>query len=127
MGDGNFLMATGRPKNCIGNAPTAALAYSGYGSAYFFCKGIATPRGTQGELPADIRLDMNLSYKPEAAKGFGVKLDIFNLFNRQSAQTIEERYNNAGGATTVRSLYAGVLSYTSPRSAKLTATYDYKF
>ena len=124
---GNFLMATGRPKNCIGNAPTAALAYSGYGSAYFFCKGIATPRGTQGDLPADIRLDMNLSYKPEAAKGFGVKLDIFNLFNRQSAQTIEERYNNAGGATTVRSLYAGVLSYTSPRSAKLTATYDYKF
>jgi hypothetical protein len=124
---GNVLLATGRPKNCIGNAPTAAMAYSGYGSAYFFCNGVDSPRGSMGNLPPDIRMDLNVSYKPEALKGFGFKLDIFNLFNRQSIEVIEERYNTPGGAATVWTRYGAVESYTAPRSMKITASYDYKF
>lgn len=124
---GNLLLASGRPKNCIGNAINADMGYSGYGSAYFFCNGLPSPRGTGGNLPADIRFDLNVSYKPEFLKGFGVKLDIFNLFNRQSIQTIEERYNTPGGASTVWTRYGTVESYASPRRAKITATYDAKF
>jgi len=136
---GNLLMASGRPKNCIGNAPVSSNAtndfflngaitnYSGYGSAYFFCNGVASPRGSAGNLPADMRLDLNVSYKPDFFKGFGVKLDIFNVFNRQVAQTIEERYNAAGGSSSVRTTYGAVEQYSAPRSMKITLAYDHKF
>ena len=133
---GNMLIASGRPKNCIGNAPSTTgdyfgtpsqvTNYSGYGSAYFFCNGVATPRGSQGSLPTDFRVDMNFSYKPAALKGFGFKLDVFNLFNRQAVEVIDERMYNRN-VTTIRSLYSSVVSYTAPRSMKLTASYDYKF
>lgn len=138
----NFLLASGRPKNCIGNAPDPVPAnldpaapfappvvtnYSGYGSAYFFCNGVASPRGSGGNLPADMRLDLNAVYKPAALPGFAVKLDIFNAFNRQSIETIEERFNTPGGASSVWTRYATVESYTTPRSVKITASYDYKF
>jgi hypothetical protein len=73
-----------------------------------------------------MRVDMNVSYKPEFLKGFGFKLDIFNLFNRQSIETIEERMYNTN-ATSIRSTYTSVQSYTAPRSMKFTASYDYKF
>jgi hypothetical protein len=133
---GNFLAASGRPKNCIGNAPSTTgdlftngnvTNYSGYGSAYFFCDGVATPRGSLGNLPWDIRLDLNFSYRPDYLKGVGVKFDIFNVLNRQVAQTVLERYNNPLGATTIRNDYMTIDSYTAPRSMKLTLTYDHKF
>jgi hypothetical protein len=135
---GNLLAATGRPKNCIGNAPVAVNAgdyfgspsqvtnYSGYGSSYFFCNGVASPRGSLGNLPTDIRVDMNFIYKPESIKGLAFKVDIFNLFNTQVAESINEsRYNN--NATTTRNAYSSVLSYSTPRNVKLSASYDYKF
>ncbi len=132
---GNMLAASGRPKNCIGNAPSTTgdfftngnvTNYSGYGSAYFFCDGVASPRGSAGRLPWDVRVDMNFSYKPAALKGFGFKLDVFNLFNNQVIETIEERKYNRN-VTTIRTTYNSVQSYTAPRSMKLTASYDYKF
>ena len=101
--------------------------YSGYGSAYFFCNGVASPRGSAGNLPADMRLDFNLSYRPAAFKGFQLKMDVFNAFNRQSIETIEERYNTPGGASTVWSRYRHVESYSAPRSVKVSASFDYKF
>ena len=70
---------------------------------------------------------MNVTYKPEAIKGFSLKLDIFNFFNRQSIEVIEERYNTPGGAASVWTRYGTVESYTAPRSMKFTASYDYKF
>lgn len=136
---GNFLYATGRPKNCIGNAPDPSAPTtpyvpgstitnaSGYNSAYFFCNGVASPRGTNGNLPADMRLDLNFNYRPAAFKGFQLKVDVFNAFNRQSIETIEERYNTPGGASTVWSRYGHVESYSAPRSVKLSASFDYKF
>lgn len=134
---GNFLWASGRPRSCIGNAPSTTgdffdnpqsiTNYSGYGSAYFFCNGVASPRGSLGELDPSMRLDMNVTYKPAALKGFALKLDVFNLFNRQSIETVEERFNTPGGAATVWTRYGHVESYSTPRSFKLTASYDYKF
>jgi outer membrane receptor protein involved in Fe transport len=140
---GNFLYASGRPKNCIGNAPDQppvggdpeapyvpggpVTNYSGYGSAYFFCNGVASTRGSNGNLPADMRLDLNFNYSPAAFKGFKVQVDVFNAFNRQSIETIEERYNTPGGASTVWSRYRTVESYTAPRSVKLSASFNYKF
>ena len=136
---GNLLMASGRPKNCIGNAPvTTPLVtpfipgvspvtnYSGYGSAYFFCDGVAAPRGSFGTLPPDIRMDLNFQFKPESFKGLGLKMDIFNVFNTQTIETIEERKYNRN-LTTVLTSYNAVQSYSAPRSVRFTASYDYKF
>ena len=73
-----------------------------------------------------MKLDLNFIYKPGFAKGLSLKMDIFNVFNNQSVEAIEERMY-ARGSSTVQSTYSQVQSYTAPRSVKLTASYDYKF
>ena len=128
----NVALASGRPRNCIGNAPdavgstnpNAVTNYSGYGSAYFYCGGVATPRGSQGELPYTAKLDLNVAYQPSKLKGLTLKLDVFNVLNRQSIEVIEERFNSG---TALRALYSTPLSYTAPRAARISAYYDYKF
>lgn len=135
----NLLLASGRPKNCIGGAPsTPALTtpfvpgvspvtnYSAYGSAYFFCNGVASPRGSAGNLPADMRLDLNVAFRPESIPGLQAKIDIFNVFNRQSIEVIEERFQN-GNTTNRFSRYGHVESYSAPKSVKLSVSYDKKF
>ena len=59
-------------------------------------------------------------------KDLAFKLDVFNVFNRQAPQNLEERYN-VGSTTAIASTYGSVISYTSPRSMKLTAEYNHKF
>jgi hypothetical protein len=88
---------------------------------------VASPRGSAGNLPPDVRLDFNFNYRPAAFKGFQLKVDVFNAFNRQSIETIEERYNAPGGSAAVWSRYGHVESYSAPRSVKLSASFDYKF
>lgn len=143
---GTLVLSSGRPKNCIGNAPVPVAQdsdgnpiqtpygpgspvtnYSGYGSAYFFCNGQASTRGTAGKLPTEFNFDTSLVYAPEYVKGLRLRVDIFNLFNRQVAEVVEERYNSPGGASTVWNRYNTVESYSAPRSVKFTAAYDIKF
>ena len=125
---GNFLAASGRPKNCIGRLPTsyytALNPATDYGSEFFFCNGQPSPRGSLGRQPWDVRLDLNVAYSPTFLKGLVVKADVFNVTNRQVAQNMTETYYS--GAT-VNPLYGGILSYTAPRSVRLTAEYSYKF
>lgn len=125
---GNLLVASGRPKNCIGNLPQsyydANNDATGYGSEFFFCNDKATPRGTLGRMPWDTRLDLNLAYSPRLLKGLILRADVFNVFNRQIGQNQTESYNTG---KSVNALYGNVISYTSPRSVKLTAEYSYKF
>ncbi len=128
---GNFLAASGRPINCLGNAPATFQGkpfdpQMGYGSAYHFCNDRFSPRGAGGKLPWDIKLDMNLVYRPAAVKGLALKIDVFNVFNKQTAQTIDETFNTAG-ATSVSPTYNRIISLTAPRSTRLTAEYNYKF
>ncbi|WP_402720327.1 TonB-dependent receptor plug domain-containing protein [Janthinobacterium rivuli] len=120
---GNFLAATGRPKNCLGNNEEVDGDF-GYQSAYHMCNGVPSPRGALGKLPADIRLDANVAFKPAQVKGLVFKVDVFNVFNRQAVQTIDETYNSG---TNVSPTYNRAISYTAPRSMRLTAEYNHKF
>ncbi len=128
---GNFLAASGRPKNCLGNFdPTVAQlanAYDlGYGSSFHVCNGQFSPRGTDGNLPWDVSVDANIAYAPAVVKGLVFKMDVLNLFNRQVAQTIDEQRNVAGNGTVIQSpTYGRVISYTTPRVFRFTA--EYKF
>jgi hypothetical protein len=145
---GALVLSSGRPKNCLGNPPdpialqqngdyvtdpyvpgvSPVSDYGGYASnAYFFCDGKAVRRGTAGTLPAEFALDLNAVYAPSWAPGLKFKLDVFNALNRQVAESVEERKNNNGGATTIRTTYNTVLAYSAPRSGKITVSYDKKF
>jgi hypothetical protein len=139
---GRMVYASGRPKNCIGNAPTAAANsnpyveggvvndYAGYGSAYFYCNGQPTPRGSRGRLPSEFTTDFQLKYTPSYVPGLKLQADIFNVFNRQVAEVIEERYNTGAGVgaqATIRNTYSSVQSYGAPRFVRFTVAYDKKF
>lgn len=136
---GNMTFASGRPRNCIGNAPTSAANsdpfvqggvvnnYAGYGSAYFFCRGVAAPRGSLGRLSAEFNVDLGLKYSPQWMPGLSLKADFFNVFDRQVGEVIEERFNAAGGSSLVRNTYGAIVGYSAPRSAKFTIAYDKKF
>ena len=128
MVGGNLLWASGRPRSCIGSyAGTNPNGDPGYGSATHYCNGVPSPRGSLGQLPNDTRLDMNFVYKPNTVKGLALKVDIFNVFNQQLAQAVDEVYNTGGPGTPVSSTYERVLSYTPARAIKLSMSYDYKF
>ena len=120
---GNALFATGRPINCIGNDDSVD-EHVNYGSSYRMCNGKPVPRGTAGKLPNDVRLDLNVAYKPAFLQGLMLKADVFNVANRRVAQTVDEVYNTNAN---VSSTYGRVISYTPPRYVRLSAEYNYKF
>ncbi|NDI85350.1 TonB-dependent receptor plug domain-containing protein [Undibacterium sp. B2R-29] len=126
----NLLLASGRPRSCVSRAADPAF---GINPAYtvHYCFGatktanVPSPRGTVGNLEWDRQLDLNLTYKPQFLKGLALKVDVFNVFNAQTVQKVSEEYMNRAG--TISSTYERVISYSSPRFAKLTAEYNYKF
>ncbi|MBY0573869.1 MAG: TonB-dependent receptor, partial [Undibacterium sp.] len=96
----NLQLASGRPRNCMGSLPEyAGEDAGGYaGSNFFFCNvdkqgnfidvGTVSPRGSAGRLPWTSQVDMNFSYQPVAIKGLNLKLDVFNLFDSHTINTI---------------------------------------
>ncbi|WP_395406153.1 carboxypeptidase regulatory-like domain-containing protein [Pseudoduganella sp. UC29_106] len=121
---GNFLAAAGRPRSCFGWNP-ATPGEVDYGSVYFYCDK-PVQRGTVGNLPWDIRLDLNVAYRPNFIKGLAFKMDVFNVANKQTAQTIDETYN-VGSSTDISPTYGRVISYTAPRAVKFTVEYNHRF
>ncbi len=126
---GNLLIASGRPRSCIGSAANPGDSPN-YANQTFWCGGasraenVLTPRGTVGNLPWTHRLDLNVAYKPRFVEGLEVRLDVFNVFNRQPVQNVTEAYNNG---TAVNSLYGTPLSLSAPRSGRVSVMYDRKF
>ena len=134
---GNGLISSGEPITCLGNYPAPFVAndpgFPDYGSAYHYCNNNRTstqpsPPGAAGRLPWDIRFDMDIIYKPQQVKGLAVKLDVFNVFNKQTVQQIDQQYNNADYSISPTYGTPGpFIGYTSPRSAKFTVEYNHRF
>ena len=121
---GNVLLAAGRPINCLGAyAGSNPTGDQGYGSSYHYCDGKPSPRGTYGHLSWDTRFDMNVVYRPATVKGLTLRMDVFNLLNRQVAQNVDETYLDGDA---VSPTFGRTLSYTAPRSVKFTLSYDFK-
>ena len=126
---GNLLAASGRPKSCVGRFLFDGTTPN-YSNGPHYCGGVTvpanvlTPRGTLGNMPWDTRLDMNVVYRPASLGGLSLKADLFNVFNRQTAQNQEERWNNGNQP---RSTFGRILSTTTARYARLTAEYIHKF
>jgi len=132
---GNFLAASGQPITCLGTYPLALQTdgFSDYGAAYHYCfgpngKNLPSPQGAGGRLPWDIRLDASLSYAPALVKGLAVKVDVFNVFNKQTVQQIDQQYNQDDGSRSPTYGTPGaLLGYTAPRSVKFTVEYNHVF
>ena len=130
---GNLAASSGRPRNCLGNyggnSPDGDVG--GYGSVYFYCSfdggvtQVAAPRASQGRLPWNITFDANVTYQPFWAKGLKMRIDVFNLFNRQSALARLETHEASQDPSTVLTNYGSVVAYSAPRYVRFTAQYDF--
>lgn len=115
---GTFLAHSGRPENCLGyyNGPSNSdPLFPNYGRYYHYCDGQPSPRGSYGRLPWDTTLDVGATYMPAFADGnLQLSIDVFNIFDHQVVQNVEER-RELGGSSNVYQ-YAGLpLSYSDPR------------
>ncbi len=126
-------VSSGRPKNCIGNygGTSPDGDYGGYGNAFFYCQftgttaPVITSRGSQGRLPWDYSIDANVVYQPYWAKGLTLRADVFNLFNKQTAQAVYELHEPSNDPSTTNGTYGQVLRYSAPRSVRMTAQYTF--
>jgi hypothetical protein len=126
---GNLLVASGRPRSCLGTSPVQGNPYA-YNSGEHYCFGttanlnVPSPRGSLGRLPWDKQLDLNVVYRPSFLKDLSLKADVFNVFNTQTTMKVIEQYNNRN----VRSgTYESVASMTAPRYVRVSAEYNHKF
>jgi hypothetical protein len=134
---GNFLAASGQPITCLGTYPASLQGdgFPDYGAAYHFCGGNGSTvenkpsrPGDAGNLPWDIRLDMSLTYAPKAVEGLSVKMDLFNVFNKQTVQQIDQLYNlDSGDRSPTYGTPGAFVGYTSPRAVRFTVEYNHKF
>ena len=121
-------VASGRPKNCIGNPPPG-YDRQGYGSAFFFCdydvNGTTVKRfgarGSKGRLPWTYQLNLSAQYTPDWAEHkLAFTADIFNVFTQQRAVSIVETQASVDDPN-----YSRVLSYQTPRYVRLGVRYDF--
>ncbi|MBV8502428.1 MAG: TonB-dependent receptor [Paucibacter sp.] len=119
----NLQLVSGAPRSCMGNYPDQAVAdYIGYGASYFYCNGVAAPRGTGGRLPWYTQLDLNLTFKPASIKGLSIKGDWFNVFNSQTTTRMNDVHDTADlGA--VSPTYGQITGRQSPGAVRLTLEY----
>lgn len=121
------ILESGRPKNCFGDYGGTGDDIGGgaYGAVFFYCDGVSAPRGSQGRLPWTTTLDLNAVYKPEAVKGLALRLDVFNVLNRQTARVIDEAHDSVANYGGLNPAYGRVISYSDPRKVRLSAQYDF--
>lgn len=136
------IAASGRPRNCTSHYPTAdAGLYSG--AAYWFC-GLAgsgtapgsagyapaaadyaiSPRGSHGETPWSVQLNLNVAYEPKWAEGLTFQADIINVLNRQVAGAYNPRYETAT-RNQPNQFFNQEIQTAAPRYLRLMARYDF--
>jgi hypothetical protein len=136
----NLLAQTGRPRNCYGDAPIDAVI-GGYGSSagsapYMYCvtdgTGQWVSRGSAGRTPTLWQLDLNVAYQPQWFKGLTLRATVFNVFDRHTVLTVNEKQNanyspaNGGTWSTYNTTtYLMPTSYQAPRYVQLNAEYDF--
>jgi outer membrane receptor protein involved in Fe transport len=119
----NLALVSGSPRNCIGELPAELHFDDDYGAAYFFCEGKPAPRGSRGRTPWQMQLDLNAAWSPAFTKGLNLKLDVFNVLNRQTVTRYNE--NREDGSGDIARSYLQVASRTAPRSVRVSAEYNF--
>ena len=82
------------------------------------------PRGTRGTTPWLRTLDLNVVYRPSFAEGLQFKVDVFNVFNEQTAITVDE-FGESGTGVPQPETYGRTTGYNAPRSVRFMVQYDF--
>ncbi len=137
-----LIAASGRPRNCTSHFPVdSAALYNG--AAYWFCgrsgSGTApgtpgyvapsadyriSPRGSYGEMPWSIQLNLNVAYEPRWAEGLTLQADIINVLNRQTPGAYNPRYETAT-RNQPNQFFNQEIQTSTPRYLRLSARYDF--
>ncbi|MEZ2419068.1 carboxypeptidase regulatory-like domain-containing protein [Luteibacter sp. RCC_6_2] len=125
----NLAMATGRPKNCLGQDPVDAIQY---GASYFECGFQPAPRGSKGRLPWTWSLDLNAEYRPMWAgekQPLAFTAAVFNLAGKQRTvaqiDTGELDTVDGNGLPEVNPDYRRPVAYQAPRYFRFGVRYDF--
>jgi outer membrane receptor for ferrienterochelin and colicin len=142
---GTLLAQSGQPTECLGYYGPYGVddpaGYNGGGSGnYHWCAGKRVPPGTIGHTPWTKPLNLGIHYTPDFADHkLGFHLDVFNVFNEQKPVQTDPVFANAynggvpdadGNKTApdviyVNNSYHQALYYETPRTVRLSVTYDY--
>jgi hypothetical protein len=115
---------SGAPKTCLGYYGADESDPISYGSSYHYCNGSPSRPGDAGRQPWTARVDLGVMYRPGfAQKRLAFGLDVFNVFNQRRPLQSESKYEE--GPYTVSNIYGIGTYFTAPRSARLTASYDF--
>lgn len=97
--DGSYQFSSGRANGLNVGLSTrwlsgVPLTAYGFSFAYNNYEYYLTPRGSQGEAPADYEADLHVGYPIRLGKTVAANLnvDVFNLFNRQAISQLDQRY-----------------------------------
>ena len=119
-----MLISSGMPKSCLGYYGADGSDPIGYESSYHYCNGQPSRPGDAGRQPWTYRLDLGVMYRPTFADhklAFG--LDVFNVLNQRRQLQSDPSYES--GQHTISNTYGIGTYYTTPRSVRLTASYDF--
>lgn len=84
-------LAVGGSFHWLSGLPLTAYGYS---FAYANWEYYLTPRGSLGYGPSDYEMDVHVGYPIRLGRAkANLQLNVFNLFNRQSATVLDQRYN----------------------------------
>ncbi|MFC6839736.1 TonB-dependent receptor [Xanthomonas theicola] len=137
----NVSLISGAPRPCLGyyygtnydagdRDPVGYANASITGGTYHFCynpdtgTGEPSPPGSHGTLGWVAQLDLGLTYTPKFADGkLALRLDVFNVTNRQTAINIYPFSELNPGQ--VNPLWNQAVAYQAPRSARVTLGYDF--
>jgi hypothetical protein len=76
------------------------LTAMGYANSYRNWEYYLTPRGSLGRGPADYEADVHLGFPISFSAGHvNLLLDVFNILNRQAANSLDLRYNRSQDPT----------------------------
>lgn len=146
----NVNIASGRKTSCVGYVPTTVPDYLGPGgttdggsgayssaSSYYCLDSSGTSklgnRGNGPTMPWTTNFNFNATYimKLEGGRNLTLQADIFNLFNTQTMTMVNQvrDYSRADSKQATGNRlnlnYGQPVSFTAPRSARITARYEF--
>lgn len=124
MVSATLRVQSGAPKACLGYYGADESDPLGYHSSYHFCARHPTPMGSLGRLPWTKTMNLGVTYSPKFAQDkLAFNFTVFNALNERKPVRLESQYESE--PYTVSNAYGTPLSVMSPRSARLSVTYDF--
>ncbi|MGG6463430.1 TonB-dependent receptor [Solilutibacter silvestris] len=124
MVTGTVLAQSGTPKNCMGYYGPNETDPIGYGSFYHWCNGTPSTPGSAGRTPWTKKLNLGVIYRPLwAEKKLTFAFDVFNVLNDRNPTSVDPIYED--GPHSVSNTYGMGTTFQTPRTARLTVSYDY--